>query len=456
MKFNFLTRKWIYIFGIIGVLLIMTSMIGWLLFYTSLRPAFDAPEYASDSPKEFKYIGKFEGINETYDDYRHYSLQINNRIITGVSMENGINNGDIVLIEKIEYIGGSEWKVTPFYNTTIPYIISAVIGFIFMIFTLLLFTRYKKDIDIQNEINKNKSQDAEKAYAPETKTSGHSTSIIPPSSPPVEVQREWEYFGGSIRLKVAIINRLDSLIVDVRLRPVFSEEAFILDRVEPSTIPMKDGEAYLGNVKPREKRTCAIYLDPLICTTSDLEAFVYYRDTQGCLQTLTITPVKIPVACPIFFTPEAASVASVRNLVDNVLERKDSKVYMIPPTLEPSKVFTLAKEVVQMHPIRHVKDFAEANPWRAEGWYYGLTKDNQRPFVIVVRVFGDNNTIALMAYAESAQNICGLLADIHTGLNKMLLDARYITQPIKQITNVTIRDSVINRSTILSSSTGSE
>ena len=274
-----------------------------------------------------------------------------------------------------------------------------------------------------------------------------SDTITQPKS--VEVKREWEYLGGEIRIKVAVLNKSPSLIADVRLRPIFKDEVFAQDKVEPTSLIIKEGEIHLGYIEPGEKRVCSIYFDPLICTTSEIEGLLHYRDSTGKLITLAVLPIKISVACPLFFTPESASIAAVRNLVQNNLEKKDSKVYMIPTNLAAERAFILTREVIQLHSVRHVKDFITHSPYTAEAWFYGLTKDNQRPFIILVRGFEKDRTLVITAYSESAQNICGLLAEIHSQFNIKLTDARYINQPLKQITNITIRDSIINRSSLL-------
>ena len=96
--------------------------------------------------------------------------------------------------------------------------------------------------------------------------------------------------------------------------------------------------------------------------------------------------------------------------------------------------------------IRFVREYRERNPFQAEAWYYGMTKVKKHSIVIRTSVLEQSNIIEIFVAAPEPTALAGLLAELGSDLVKRL---KAKGQPIQQITNITIKDSIINRSTLL-------
>ncbi|UCF08068.1 MAG: hypothetical protein JSW28_10595 [Thermoplasmata archaeon] len=261
------------------------------------------------------------------------------------------------------------------------------------------------------------------------------------------ILRETEFFRGFIRMKVAVQNDMPSVITDVTFKPIVDEKVFRLSHIEPDYI-IKYGEILLGNVNPREKKTVAVYFDPMICTTSNLNGTISYKDSRGNFRTGVMKPKEVNVICPIFFTEDTANPAMLVNLVKNVLKHQDSKVFNIPQGLPPTKAFEITKEAIQQRHIKFIRDFHQKSPYIAEAWYYGITKVKQYQMVIRCDVREETNSIQIFVASSDERALTGLLAELGHNLEKALKE-KGISQPITQVTNITIKDSIVQRSSLL-------
>ncbi len=262
-----------------------------------------------------------------------------------------------------------------------------------------------------------------------------------------KILRETEFFRGFIRMKVAVQNDMSSVLTDVSYKPIFDEKVLRLNHIEPDYI-MKYGEIRLGNLNPKERKTIAIYFDPMMCTNSNIDGTVSYKDAGGNFKTGTMRAMEVNIICPIFFTEETANPAMLINLVKNVLKHQDSKVYNIPQDLTSSKAFEISKEAIQQRDIKHIRDFRQKSPYVAESWYYGVTKVKQNQMVIRSEIREETNSIQIFVASSDEKALTGLLAELGHNLDSALKE-KGITQPIQQVTNITIKDSIVQRSSLL-------
>lgn len=262
----------------------------------------------------------------------------------------------------------------------------------------------------------------------------------------VTIIREFELLRGNIRMKIGIVNKLETSITDAALNLVFDRASFRLDHVEPE-LEIYGNELLLGTVKPGQKKSFAIYLDPLICSSSNISGILQYHDAHGVLQTLKMRPKSIDVVCPIFFTQENANTAMLRNLIRNQLEFQDSKLYEVPSGILPGKAFQIARSIMAGRDIQFVRKYITKSPYRAEAWYYGITKVKKHQLVMKISIIEETNSIEIFTAAPDVSALTGLLAELGSELSEKL---RKHGRPINQITNITIKDSVLNRTSLLS------
>lgn len=261
------------------------------------------------------------------------------------------------------------------------------------------------------------------------------------------ILREYEFFGGCIRAKISVKNLSDVAILDVALDPVIDENILHFDRYEPDEYTERRGKILLGNIYPDSDRTIALYLDPLICVKegTDLDCFVRFKDASGRLDSVQMETLKIQVVCPIFRTEHDINIGRLKELISGSAFH-DSKVYAIQRRIAPSELMGLCEGTIRLHDVRHVKTFKTTDGQSYEAWYYGRTKVTKKDLVIKISIRRDTESIEVFAAGDDPSDITGLLAEIGRNL------ARQFGEPgrIQPVFNIHIKDSVIQRSNLLS------
>jgi len=259
----------------------------------------------------------------------------------------------------------------------------------------------------------------------------------------IRVLRAIESIRGFVRVKIGVVNDQETAFMDVSLKMVYDRDSLRLSHIEPK-LDVRGDDIILGNIQPGQKKTVAVYLDPQICTSSMLKGVVHYHDARGDFKTEQIRPKPINVVCPIFFTREEANTAIVENLY-NTLECQDSKIYQLPNGMKPERAFETVRAVMGRE-IQEVAKKVKKDPYEAEAWYYGETKVKEKRLVMRVSVLARSEAIEIFAAAPDPSFLTGLLAELSHDLQDRLKEQG---QTVQQITNITIKDSVINRSTLL-------
>ena len=257
----------------------------------------------------------------------------------------------------------------------------------------------------------------------------------------VKMLSEVEFFQGFVRLKVAVRNDTKTVITNAATDIAYDSNVLRVDRIQPA-YPMVGTKVTIGTIGPREKKTVAYYLDPLICQESDIDGTTSYKDSEGAFHTVTMKRRRADIVCPIFFTEENANTAMLKRLINEELGESDSKLFTIPKKLPPADAFALGKEVVRGHDVRFVREFVEADegqPHHAEAWFYGVTKVKKDKMVIRTSVWEDRNTIEFYVASGRMEAITGLLAELGQNLNKTLkekylgrLSATLVVDPEQQ------------------------
>jgi len=257
----------------------------------------------------------------------------------------------------------------------------------------------------------------------------------------VKMLSEVEFFQGFVRLKVAVRNDTKTVITNAATDIMYDSNVLHVERIQPeyTTVGTK---VTIGTIGPREKKTVAYYLDPLICQESDIDGTTSYKDSEGAFHTVTMKRRRADIVCPIFFTEENANTAMLKRLINEELGESDSKMFTIPKKLPPADAFALGKGVVRGHDVRFVREFIEADegqPHHAEAWFYGVTKVKKDKMVIRTSVLEDRNTIEFYVASGRMEAITGLLAELGQNLNTALnekylgrLSATLVVDPEQQ------------------------
>jgi len=96
----------------------------------------------------------------------------------------------------------------------------------------------------------------------------------------VRVKSGVEFYSGYVRIKIGVSNELDGPISKINLDLAYDTNTLRLSHIEPQ-YPISDNTVFLPDILPNEKRTVAVYFDPLICQESHIDGTVRYMDPAG-------------------------------------------------------------------------------------------------------------------------------------------------------------------------------
>ena len=244
----------------------------------------------------------------------------------------------------------------------------------------------------------------------------------------VKVKSGLEFYRGFVRLKVAVINELDTTILDANLVLSYKKEALRLAKIEPG-IQVHGSMAVLGAIEPKEKRTVAFYLDPLICQESTVDCTLNYKDHFGRLGHVDMKRRPVDIVCPLLYTPQTLNIAMLKRLVRE-LKVTDTKLFIVSKTLPIEKAFEITKEVVEGHDVKFVRELRDTTIEGTkvfEAWYYGKVKVLAEELVIKVSARSDSHTVEVLVTSHNLASLTGLLAELGHGLMDTLSGSELIT-----------------------------
>ncbi len=260
----------------------------------------------------------------------------------------------------------------------------------------------------------------------------------------IKVTRETEFYQGFIHFKMSVSNETSFVITDVDLDFRFDDDLLRIDRYEPS-YQIKNGNIVLGNVDAGRSKSIAVLFDPLLCSKgTDIHCQVTYKDAQGQFNSSFMEPITISVVCPILKTDSDINVGMLKEFIEK-LPYRDRKVYEIHQGFDASKLAGIAREVVEKHDVRHIRTLCTKDDKEWEIWYYGKTKVQKDDIVIKIFISVEC-TLELFAATKSPEVLTGLLAEIGRDLKHSV---EFRASGKGNIINVTIKDSIIQRSNLL-------
>jgi hypothetical protein len=231
----------------------------------------------------------------------------------------------------------------------------------------------------------------------------------------VKIKSGIEFYSGYVRLKVAVKNELSARIKDIKLRILYDKKTLRLSHIEPD-YAMKGDNVLLDDIGPNEKRTVAFYLDPLICQESNVNVTASFRDEYDNPGEANMKQRPVDIVCPIFYTPENVNVAMLKRLMGEV-KYKDSRIYDLPYEVHLEEAFELAKEAIQRHDVKFVREFSERGPYIGEAWYYGQTSETEEELVIRASVMEERNILEIFVGCSNLAIMTGLLAELGNNIN---------------------------------------
>ena len=263
----------------------------------------------------------------------------------------------------------------------------------------------------------------------------------------ISITRETEFYQGYIRLKMSITNPSSLVVNDVALDFDYDDKLLRMD-IENQKYAIKNGKIILGNISSNSSTSVEVYFDPMMCSKgTDINCQVNYKDAKGQLQTSWMKPKKISVVCPIMETESDINIGRLKEFIEK-LTCQDSKVYQIQNDFNIDVLKNTSREVIEKHDMKHIRTFSTKDGKMCEIWYYGKTKINNFDIVIKITISIETQSIELFAATQTKESLVGLLAEFGRELKNSI--ESNVTGNVKQIINVSIIDSIVQRSNLLS------
>ncbi len=240
----------------------------------------------------------------------------------------------------------------------------------------------------------------------------------------IHVLRQYEYAGGKVRLKVKIINRAKTGLLRITCL-LNIPDSFKLLRVEPADYTADGTAVKLQDLLPKEEKTVAFVLEPMICGKEQFSGNISGVDAAGEPFATPIIPLEVEVRCPLFASPEEANLPLLKHMVLD-LSVKSERVFYLPETLAPADAFELAKSAISERDVRFVgtvagEDRQAGDTFDESVWFYGTTKVERKRYVLSAAVSEKDRIIRLATACDDEAGCTGFLAETGAAVRRELV-----------------------------------
>ncbi|MEE9378421.1 MAG: hypothetical protein V3V33_10335, partial [Candidatus Lokiarchaeia archaeon] len=238
------------------------------------------------------------------------------------------------------------------------------------------------------------------------------------------IKREHELIGGQIRFKVALINNTRTALTALKIS-FDIPDALKWIMYEPK-YERKGDSILIPKLSINEKKTVSLYLEPINCLNSPVNATVSFFDAKDRPQAIVMDPKYVSITCPIFFTKEEANLARLKRL-QRTLNYHQKKLIPISNIEKIPIIFSTILSVVGKRDIKLVYNDLSVKDKLGEAWFYGVTKVKEKRHVIYILLDGEINTLKLEVSGDNDEHITGFLAEISNEIKQELLKHKVIS-----------------------------
>ncbi len=239
----------------------------------------------------------------------------------------------------------------------------------------------------------------------------------------LSIVREFEFIGGQIRIKVGLINKTNFTFTNLKI--AFNIPDALKWILHEPGYERKGDSLLISKLGAKEKKAISLYLEPINCMESAINATISFFDVRDKPHALTMNPKMISISCPIFFTEVDANLARVKSL-RRKLAHHDKKIFPLIKSEESLSIFSSILTVLNKFDIKLIfKVFSEEDRF-GEAWFYGITKVKKNQFVIYVLLDGTDKKVEIEVSGNDEPQITAFLAEIGDRTRKQLIHDKII------------------------------
>jgi parallel beta-helix repeat protein len=234
----------------------------------------------------------------------------------------------------------------------------------------------------------------------------------------MKIIREYEYIGGKIRLKVGIVNRSDNVLTNLALR--FDLPDSLKWIIHEPNLKRRGDTIHIARLGGNEKIAISLYLEPINCLESMINATLTYFDSKDQPQAVIMAPKKVSISCPIFFTREEANLARVKK-IQLQLKFEDRKIFPLVKSDKSELIFNKILSSIGKHDVKLVNKEYSLDNNKGEAYFYGVTKVKKDKMIIRLLLDSNHQIIEISVNGDEQEPITGLLAELESEIRDKLL-----------------------------------
>jgi hypothetical protein len=233
-----------------------------------------------------------------------------------------------------------------------------------------------------------------------------------PTEEEIKVLREYDYFGGNIRYKVAVQNTTKMTVSKIDIMLTATSQYTLDEKVKT-----------IDYLVPGETRGVEFILTPLQCGKSQVYATVAYSDGFGKPQSVVVQPKEVWIKCPLV-SPQKVMENQITEWKRNLLKGTSMIQF---ESLSPKQFFEIVHNQIT------ALDLAEViyNDETFQCTFSGLAKVTSTK--ILVEALIESDTLVLDVWAEDMKQATGFLAYLRNLINVALESAQKLMGRVEHL-----------------------
>ncbi|MFX1435962.1 MAG: Rab family GTPase [Promethearchaeota archaeon] len=234
----------------------------------------------------------------------------------------------------------------------------------------------------------------------------------------LDIKREYDFVSGEIRFRIALKNLMKSTITNIKIN--FDVPTSLRWVLHEPRYPKKGDTIEIPKLGPQEKTSIAIYLTPISCLEGQINATITYFDSYNNPHAFIMEPKTVAITCPIFFTPQTANLARVKNLYQQ-FSFKQTKLYPIINKSNGYLLFEVFIKILNGFDIKIVSHDYNRESNIGEAWFYGETKVKKNRLIVHISTEESTDLIQIKVGGDTQEQVTSFLAEINSRIKEDVL-----------------------------------
>ncbi|MBY9020700.1 MAG: PCI domain-containing protein [Candidatus Lokiarchaeota archaeon] len=223
---------------------------------------------------------------------------------------------------------------------------------------------------------------------------------VPVDEGNIEVVRDYDFEGGQVHMKIAVRNKSDMAINNVKI---------LLDA--PSNFKVKQPLISVPVIEANNSRGVDFYLEPKNCGTSNIGGTVIFKDATGEKHTKHIKKKEVAIKCPLVCT-SMSTIEDCQVAIQTL--GNDARAFLIAD-LDPRLAYRAAIRTLKNFDTSSVTSHEGSDPkgnYEAEAWFCSEAKVTGGRIITRIYVSETSQSMEVRVWCGNPGQLTGFLAKI--------------------------------------------